>query len=107
MVPWSIANKLMYNFWAFYRVEDLIKVIKEIFIIKCIGKCSGEWVKMLCSYVLHCKACLKTKFKCIFVTMHSLVISPFSRDFIKTKIDCIKYQQCFSLLTCIHTAPGF
>ena len=34
-----------------------------------------------------CKAHLKTKFKCIYVTMCSLVMSPFSCDFIKTEID--------------------
>ena len=37
--------------------------------------------------VLKCKVHFKTKVKCIFVTMCSLVMSTFSRDFIKTEID--------------------
>ena len=43
-----------------------------------------------------CKACLQTKFKCTSVTMHSLVMSPFSRDFINTDIDKLKYHQCYT-----------
>ena len=30
--------------------------------------------------VLKCKACLKLKLKCVYITMHSLVMSPFSCD---------------------------
>ena len=37
--------------------------------------------------VVKCKAHLKTKFKYVFVTMCSLVMSPLSRDYIKTQID--------------------
>ena len=33
--------------------------------------------------------------------MRSLVMSPFSCDYMKTEIDSLKYiQQCFNLLTC-------
>ena len=45
--------------------------------------------------------------------MHSLLMSPFSRDFIKTEIDLLKYQQCLNLVNnhlhvyYIHIAPGF
>ena len=37
--------------------------------------------------VLKCKAILKVKFKCVSITMHSLVMSPFSYDLIKTEIE--------------------
>ena len=37
--------------------------------------------------VLKCKARLKTKFKCMCVTMRSLVINLFSRDYIEMEID--------------------
>ena len=43
--------------------------------------------------VLKCKARLKANFKCVCVTMCSLVISLFSRDFIKTVINVLKYVQ--------------
>ena len=33
------------------------------------------------------KAYLETKFKCLCITMCSLVMSPFSGDFIKTEIE--------------------
>ena len=46
--------------------------------------------------VLKCKARLKIKLKCVCVTMCSLVMSPFSRDYMKTEIDKLKYQQCFN-----------
>ena len=36
--------------------------------------------------ILKCKAHLKTKFKCVCVTMCSLVMSPFSRDYMKMEI---------------------
>ena len=32
--------------------------------------------------------------------MCSLVMSPFSHDYMKTKIDQLKYQQCFDWFTC-------
>ena len=38
--------------------------------------------------------------------MCSLVMSPFSRDYMKTEIDQLKYQQCLHVYR-IHTAPGF
>ena len=37
--------------------------------------------------VLKCKPLLKVKFKCVSVTMYSLVMSPYSCDFIKMEID--------------------
>ena len=37
--------------------------------------------------VLKCKACLKSKLKCVHATMCSLAMSLFSRDHIKTEID--------------------
>ena len=37
--------------------------------------------------MLKCKARLKPKFKCMYVTMCSLVMSLFSRDYIKKEID--------------------
>ena len=48
--------------------------------------------------MLKCKACLRTKFKCVCVTMCSLVISLFSRD-LYLNGNRPKYQQCFNLLT--------
>ena len=40
--------------------------------------------------------------------MCSLVMSLFSRDYIKTEIDQLKYQQCFNLQEYNnHTVPGF
>ena len=40
--------------------------------------------------------------------MCSLVMSLFSRDYIKTEIDQLKYQKCFNLQEYNnHTAPGF
>ena len=50
----------------------------------------NNFVTMLKSFianVIKCKARLKTKFKCAFITMHSLVMSPFSHNFIKADID--------------------
>ena len=44
-------------------------------------------LKSLIANVLKCKARLKTNFKCIYITMCSLVISLFSHDYIKTEID--------------------
>ena len=69
----------------------------------------NNFVPLLKSFIaklLKCKACLKENFKCVCVTMCSLVMSFFSRDYIKTEL---KYQQSFNLFTCvsIHTAPGF
>ena len=52
-------------------------------------------LKSFIANVLKCKARLKTKFICVCVTMCSLVMSPFSRDYMKTKIDQLKHQQCF------------
>ena len=40
--------------------------------------------------------------------MYSLVMSLFSRDYIKTEIDQLKYQQYFNLQEYSnHTVPGF
>ena len=36
--------------------------------------------------------------------MCSLVMSPFSRDYMKTEIDQIKYQQCFNLFTRVQNS---
>ena len=44
-------------------------------------------LKTFIANVLKCTAHLKTKVKCVSVTMCSLVMSLFSRDFIKTEID--------------------
>ena len=33
-----------------------------------------------------------------------LVMSHFSRDYMKTEIDQLKYQQCFNLLTCVRNS---
>ena len=41
-----------------------------------------NFVPLLNSHVLKCKACFK-KFMCVRYGMCSLVMSPFSRDFIK------------------------
>ena len=59
--------------------------------------------------VLKCKARLKTEFKCMYVTMYSLVMSPFSLDYMKMEI---KVSSISNVLTdlhvySIHTAPGF
>ena len=51
---------------------------------------------------LKCKAHLKTKFNCVCITKCSLVMSPFSRDYMKTEIDQLKYQQCFNWFTCVQ-----
>ena len=42
-------------------------------------------LKSFIANVLKRKACLKPKFKCVYVTMRSLVMSLFSRDYIKWK----------------------
>ena len=50
----------------------------------------NNFVPLLKSFitdVLKYKARLKTKFKCVSVTMCSLVMSLFSHDYIKTEID--------------------
>ena len=36
--------------------------------------------------------------------MCSLVMSPFSRDYMKTEIDQIKYQQCFNWFTRVQNS---
>ena len=49
-----------------------------------------NFVPLLKSFIangLNCKACLKTNFKCMCVAICSLVMSLFSRDYIKTEID--------------------
>ena len=59
---------------------------------------SNNFVLLLKSFtddVLKCKALLKTNFKCVYMTMCSLVMSVFLRDYIKTEIDKLKYQQYF------------
>ena len=53
-------------------------------------------LKSFIANMLKCKAHLNTKFKCVFVTMCFLVMSPFSRDYLKMEIDQLKYQQCFN-----------
>ena len=53
-------------------------------------------LKRFIANVLKCKTRLKTKFKCVCVTMRSLVMSPFSRDYMKKEIDQLKYQQRFN-----------
>ena len=55
-------------------------------------------VKTFIADVLKCKAHLKTKFKYACLPM----CSSFSCDLIKMKIDQLKYQQCFSLLTSVQ-----
>ena len=40
--------------------------------------------------MLKYEARLKTEFKCVYVTTCSLVMSPFSRDYMKTEIDQLK-----------------
>ena len=72
----------------------------------------GDWLIMNMAYVpllkgfianvLKNKADLKPNFKCVCVTMCSLVMSLFSHDYIKMKIDQLKYQQCFNLLTSVQ-----
>ena len=49
--------------------------------------------------MLKFKACLKAKFKWVCVTMCSLVMSLFSRGYIKMEM---KYQQCFSSFTSVQ-----
>ena len=44
-------------------------------------------LKSFIANVLKCKARLKTKFKCVCITMCFLVMSPFSCDHMKTEID--------------------
>ena len=44
-------------------------------------------LKSFIANVLKCKARLKSKFKCMCVTMCFLVMSLFSRDYIKKEID--------------------
>ena len=44
-------------------------------------------LKSFIANVLKCKARLKSNFKCVCVTLCSLVMSLFSRDYIKTEID--------------------
>ena len=46
-------------------------------------------LKSLIANVLKCKARFKSKFKCMCVAMCSLVMSLFSRDYIKTEIDYV------------------
>ena len=57
--------------------------------------------------MLKCKALLKTKFKCVYVTMCSLVMSLFSCDYMKTEIDQLKYQQCFNWFTCVQNSHRY
>ena len=45
--------------------------------------------------MLKCEARLKIKFKCVSVTMYSLVMSPFSRDLMLT---CVQYLHSAWLL---------
>ena len=44
-----------------------------------------------------CKALLKVKIKCISITMYSLVMSPFSRGFIKNRNRLIQVSTVFKL----------
>ena len=58
-------------------------------------KCLKENLKLLLenfiANVLKCKACLQVKFKCelriCYYIMYFLMMSPFSRDFIRMEID--------------------
>ena len=47
-----------------------------------------------------CKGHLKTKFKCMCVIVCSLVMSPFSCDYMKNGY--LKYQQCFDLFAYVQ-----
>ena len=54
------------------------------------GTHNDGFVLLLISFianVLQCKARFKSNFKCMYVTMCSLVMSIFSRDYIKTEVD--------------------
>ena len=65
----------------------------------------NSFVPLLRSFianVLKCKACLESNFKCVCVTMCSLLLSLFSCDYIKAEIDKLKYRQCFNLLKCVQ-----
>ena len=46
-----------------------------------------RYINPIIANVLMCKAHLKSKFKCVCVTIFSLVMSLFSRDYIKMEID--------------------
>ena len=67
-------------------------------------------LKTFIANVLNFKARLKAKFKC--ATMHSFVMSPFSRDCIKMEIARLIKIRIRNVLTylheySIHTAPDF
>ena len=53
----------------------------------CINNYGLKLLKSFIANGLNCKARLKTNFKCVCVAMCSLVMSLFSRDYIKTEID--------------------
>ena len=53
-------------------------------------------LKSFIANMLKCKARLKTKFKCVCVTMCFLMIIPFLQDYIKMEIDSIKISAIFS-----------
>ena len=55
-------------------------------VLKC-SNCSLKLCTNVKTNVLKCKACLKVKFKCIPVTIYSLVMNSFSCDLIPTEID--------------------
>ena len=80
-------------------VVQVAKCFKEKWFSVTVAIAALNFVLLLKSFiatVLKCKVCLKTN-KCVCVTMCSLVMSSFSRDFKKTEIGYLKYQQCFNL----------
>ena len=66
--------------------EEFKRILVHSFALRSVGLKIVPLLKSFIANVLKCRACLTTKFNCVCVTMCSLVISPFSRDYIKWKL---------------------
>ena len=71
-----------------YKSGCVIRVVNRLMVhsVTIAIAASNNFVPLLKSFIANVqkyKACLKVKFKCVYITMDSLVISPFSCDFIK------------------------
>ena len=66
--------------------EEFKRILVHSFALRSVALKIVPLLKSFIANVLKCTVCLTTKFNCVCVTMCSLVISSFSRDYIKWKL---------------------
>ena len=79
-----------------FKSGSVVQVAKHLKVDWFIVLLNNYGLKSCIANVLKCKARLKPKFKCVCVTMCSLVMSPFSLDCVKTGNRLIKVLAMFN-----------